>query len=109
MLLNAQAHSLNLYQAKHRIYFRARETYSGAVAQLGERDVRNVEARGSIPLSSIFIASFSFMYCTRVKRVPFLFRAGETGKNSRNEGRTIIAAALANTLASQPLPSGNSE
>ncbi len=24
----------------------------GAVAQLGERDVRNVEARGSIPLSS---------------------------------------------------------
>ena len=25
----------------------------GAVAQLGERDVRNVEARGSIPLSSI--------------------------------------------------------
>jgi hypothetical protein len=27
-------------------------TETGAVAQLGERDVRNVEARGSIPLSS---------------------------------------------------------
>jgi hypothetical protein len=27
--------------------------FLGAVAQLGERDVRNVEARGSIPLSSI--------------------------------------------------------
>ena len=27
----------------------------GAVAQLGERDVRNVEARGSIPLSSNYI------------------------------------------------------
>ena len=26
--------------------------HRGAVAQLGERDVRNVEARGSIPLSS---------------------------------------------------------
>ena len=25
---------------------------SGAVAQLGERDVRNVEVRGSIPLGS---------------------------------------------------------
>ena len=28
--------------------------FYGAVAQLGERDVRNVEVRGSIPLSSIF-------------------------------------------------------
>ncbi len=27
----------------------------GAVAQLGERDVRNVEVRGSIPLSSNWI------------------------------------------------------
>jgi hypothetical protein len=29
-----------------------RATANGAVAQLGERDVRNVEVRGSIPLCS---------------------------------------------------------
>ena|GEM_PF-7073436 len=37
----------------------------GAVAQLGERDVRNVEVRGSIPLGSTtkrrgFAAAFTF-------------------------------------------------
>jgi hypothetical protein len=33
--------------------------YVGAVAQLGERDVRNVEVRGSIPLgSTIFLLGF---------------------------------------------------
>jgi hypothetical protein len=39
----------------YRPFRKSRKTYhSGAVAQLGERDVRNVEARGSIPLSSTF-------------------------------------------------------
>jgi hypothetical protein len=33
-------------------YWRHRDTAVGAVAQLGERDVRNVEVRGSIPLGS---------------------------------------------------------
>jgi hypothetical protein len=32
----------------------------GAVAQLGERDVRNVEARGSIPLSSTTSTAWIF-------------------------------------------------
>src|SRR6185437_4442540 len=32
--------------------------FGGAVAQLGERDVRNVEVRGSIPLSSTISPAF---------------------------------------------------
>ncbi len=33
----------------------------GAVAQLGERFVRNEEAVGSIPISSIFSSTFEFL------------------------------------------------
>jgi hypothetical protein len=75
--------------------------YSGAVAQLGERDVRNVEARGSIPLSSIFTASFFFQILCEDKKDAFLFGDGKNGQNSRNVGKTIFAAALANTLAGE--------
>ena len=41
-----------LCKGNRRIYFSEPIIIHGAVAQLGERDVRNVEARGSIPLSS---------------------------------------------------------
>lgn len=42
---------LTLYLAQI-IFAMLQQKTIGAVAQLGERNVRNVEARGSIPLSS---------------------------------------------------------
>ena len=63
------------------VYF----TDQGAVAQLGERDVRNVEVRGSIPLSSITgliltvgkknVSNSMFVYPRRYHRIMQLARS----------------------------------
>ena len=51
-------------------YFHTRNKSIGALAQLVERVVRNDEAKGSTPLSSIFIPSTTAVFISAISGVP---------------------------------------